>query len=43
MLLVEKSKKRVFASVNYYKDLSNPLTMSKSKCQLELGTNEPKE
>jgi len=34
MLLVERSKKRVFASVNYYKELSNPLTMSKSKCQL---------
>lgn len=43
MLLVEKSKKRVFTNVNYYKDQSNPLTMGKSKCQLELGTNEPKE
>lgn len=43
LLLVERSKKRVFAGVNYYKDQSNPITMTRGKCQLELGTNDPKE
>lgn len=42
LLLVEKSKKRVFANVNYHKDQINPLTNGKSKCQVELGTNEAK-
>lgn len=33
-LLVEKSKKRVFVQMNYVKEVGNPLTMSKSKCQV---------
>lgn len=38
-LLVEKTKKRVFVAVNYHKDLRNPLTIGKTKCQIELGTH----
>jgi hypothetical protein len=33
-LLVEKSKKRVFVQMNYIKDVANPLTLSKNKCQV---------